>query len=125
MFFYIVLTPISTTSSLRRTGNKRKYHQIDVYIYQCDVTNDDDDGDDYDHDINDNRDMNSLCLATQKEILQVQYRNVWKYLGLVTRKPVFEVSDKARLKPVFSATETSWNIEISLDASLDMILSSK
>ena len=34
MFFYIVLTPISTTSGLRSTGNTRKYHQIDVYIYQ-------------------------------------------------------------------------------------------
>ena len=36
MFFYTVLTPISTTSGLGRTGNSRKYHQIDVYIYQCD-----------------------------------------------------------------------------------------
>ena len=33
--FYIVLTPISTTSGLWSTGNTRKYHQIDVYIYQC------------------------------------------------------------------------------------------
>ena len=37
MFFYIVLTPISTTSGLLSTGNTRKYHQIDVYIYQCEV----------------------------------------------------------------------------------------
>ena len=29
------------------------------------------------------------------------------YLGLVATKPVFGVSDKARLKPVPSATETS------------------
>ena len=35
MFFYIVLTPISTTFGLRSTGNTRKYQQIDVYIYQC------------------------------------------------------------------------------------------
>ena len=35
MFFYIVLTPISTTSGLCSTGNTRKYQQIDVYIYQC------------------------------------------------------------------------------------------
>ena len=35
MFFYIVLTPISITSGLLNTGNMRKYHQIDVYIYQC------------------------------------------------------------------------------------------
>ena len=37
MFFYIVLTPISTTSGLWSTGNTPKYQQIDVYIYQCDV----------------------------------------------------------------------------------------
>ena len=35
MFFYIVLTPISSTSGLGNTGNARKYQQIDVYIYQC------------------------------------------------------------------------------------------
>ena len=35
MFFFIVLTPISTTSGLGSTGNTRKYHQIDVYIYRC------------------------------------------------------------------------------------------
>ena len=34
-FFYIVITPISTTSGLWSTGKMRKYHQIDVYIYQC------------------------------------------------------------------------------------------
>ena len=38
MFFYIVFTPISTTSGLWSTGNTRKYHQIDVYIYQCELT---------------------------------------------------------------------------------------
>ena len=37
MFFYIVLTPISTTSGLWSSGNTRKYHQIDVYIYQCEL----------------------------------------------------------------------------------------
>ena len=37
MFFYIVFTPISTTPGLISTGNMRKCHQIDVYIYQCDV----------------------------------------------------------------------------------------
>ena len=35
MFFYIVLTPMSTTSGLWSIGNTRKYQQIDVYIYQC------------------------------------------------------------------------------------------
>ena len=41
---------------------------------------------------------------------------------LVARKPVFGVSDNAMLKPVSSASETSYNIEISLEASLDIIL---
>ena len=41
-------------------------------------------GDDMDDDVNDDVDM-----------------------GLFARKPVFKVSDKARLKPVSSATETS------------------
>ena len=47
------------------------------------------------------------------------------HMGLIATKPVFEVSDKARLKPVFSATETSWKTEISVVASLDIILSNK
>ena len=38
MFFYLVLTPISTTSGIWSAGNTRKYHQIDVYIYQCELT---------------------------------------------------------------------------------------
>ena len=41
-------------------------------------------------------------------------------MGLVVTKPVFRVSDKVRLKPVSSATETSWKIGISLVASLDI-----
>ena len=41
--------------------------------------------------------------------------------GLDARKHVFGVSDKVRSKPSCSATETSWKIEISLVASLDMI----
>ena len=47
------------------------------------------------------------------------------HMGLVARKPVFGVSDKARIKPVSSATETSKNIKISLVASPDIILSNK
>ena len=35
MFFYIVLTQISTTSGLWSTGNTCKYQHIKVYIYQC------------------------------------------------------------------------------------------
>ena len=40
-------------------------------------------------------------------------------------KHVFGVSDKVRFKPVSSATETGKKIEISLVASLDIILSRK
>ena len=46
-------------------------------------------------------------------------------LGTVARKPVFGVSDKASFKPVSSATETSWKIEISPVASFHMILFKK
>ena len=46
-------------------------------------------------------------------------------MGFVVRKPVFGISDKARLKPVSSTTEASKKIENLLDASLDTILSSK
>ena len=46
-------------------------------------------------------------------------------MGLDTRKPVFRVSDKVRLKPVSSATETSDKIENLLVPILDMILSNK
>ena len=43
-------------------------------------------------------------------------------MGLDATKPVFRASDKARLKPVSSAMETSLKIEISRVASLDTIL---
>ena len=42
-------------------------------------------------------------------------------MGLVARKPVFGVSNKASFKPFSSATETSQKIEISPVASLHMI----
>ena len=45
------------------------------------------------------------------------------YMGLVARKPVFGVSEKETLKPVSSALEASWKIEMLLVASLYMILS--
>ena len=44
---------------------------------------------------------------------------------LVVTKPVFVVSVKARLKPVSFASETSYNIEILLEASLDMTFSNQ
>ena len=40
-------------------------------------------------------------------------------------KPVFGVCDKARLKPVSTTTETNYNSDSLLVASLDMILSNK
>ena len=46
-------------------------------------------------------------------------------MGIDATKPVLWVSDKATLKPVSSATEYSQKIEISLVASLDIILSKK
>ena len=47
--------------------------------------------------------MNLLCLHIQS--MEVDE------MGIHVIKPVFGVSDKARLKPVSSATETSWKIE--------------
>ena len=46
-------------------------------------------------------------------------------MGLITRKPVFGISDKVRFKSACSAAETNTIIEISLVASLDVILSKK
>ena len=46
-------------------------------------------------------------------------------MGVIATKPVFGVSNKARLKPVSSATETSWKIEILLVPSIDMIMSNE
>ena len=46
-------------------------------------------------------------------------------MGLDATKTVFGVFEKARLKPVSSATQTIKNFEISLVASIDMILSKK
>ena len=43
-------------------------------------------------------------------------------MGLDATKSVIGVSEKARLKPVSSATETSKKVEFSLVASLDMVL---
>ena len=47
-------------------------------------------------------------------------------MGIDTTKTVFGVPrDNARLKPVSSATKTSQKIEISLETTLDIILSKK
>ena len=46
-------------------------------------------------------------------------------MGLLAIKPVFRVSNKARLKLATSATETRWKTENLLVSSLDMILSKK
>ena len=44
-------------------------------------------------------------------------------MSLVTRKPVFEVFDQVRLKPVCSAIETSKGLEILDLGSIGIILS--
>ena len=44
-------------------------------------------------------------------------KNILSNIGLVARKPIFGVSDKASFKPGPSATETSYIIEISPVAS--------
>ena len=46
--------------------------------------------------------------------IQSHHRSCSSNMGLDATKPVFGVSDNARLKPVFTATETSLKIEISL-----------
>ena len=45
------------------------------------------------------------------------------YMSLVTRKPVFGVSDQVRLKPACSATEASYRLEISDIETRGIILS--
>ena len=50
-----------------------------------------------------------------------QYYRTSHIIGPRATKPVFGISNKVRLKPVSSATETSYTIEISPVASLDMI----
>ena len=49
--------------------------------------------------------------------------NAYAHMGLVATKPVFGASDEMRFKPACSARETSYKNEISLVASLDMVLS--
>ena len=67
----------------------------------------------------------SMCHFIKKTIWPSQRPKYPYYnVGSDTRKSVFRVSDKVRFKPACSATETSKRIEISLVASLDMILSS-
>ena len=49
----------------------------------------------------------------------------WFQIGHNARKPFFRVSDPVKLRTACSATETCSKNEISLEASLDMILFSK
>ena len=46
-------------------------------------------------------------------------------MGVVARKPVLKIFTQARLKPAYSASETSLKIEILHVASLAIILSNK
>ena len=62
------------------------------------------------------------CEYWQHQVIDSQ---PFYHMGLAARKPVIGVSYKARLKPVSSATGTSYKVEILLEASLDMILSNE
>ena len=48
------------------------------------------------------QDVDNIRLDFTESVHEQQW-----YMSLVTRKPVFGVSDKGRLKPACSATETS------------------
>ena len=51
-----------------------------------------------------------ICVQTVSKSYKqanLEGKELSQYLGLVATKPVFGVSDKARLKPFSSATETS------------------
>ena len=58
-------------------------------------------------------------------LLILEHNIIAIYIRCDVTKPVFGVSDKGRLNPVSSATETSKKIEISLVVSIDIILSNK
>ena len=65
-------------------------------------------------------------LISETDILAVHTANWYRLKLASTRQNLYSVgSDKARLKPVSSATEIIYNSEISLEANLDMKLSSK
>ena len=60
----------------------------------------------------------------QNKMLKRNHAQIQHHIA-VAGKPVFGVSDKTSFKPVSLATETIQKIEISLVASLDMILCNK
>ena len=66
-----------------------------------------------------------LMHFTELPPIQVDNHKNKYNMGRGARKPVFRISDKVRFKPACSATETSSKNEISLIASLDIILSNK
>ena len=49
---------------------------------------------------------------TGKPAISNTNRNLKLFMGLVTTYPAFRVSEKGRFKPISSALETSWEIEI-------------
>ena len=51
--------------------------------------------------------LNRMYLYMEYLLFKTVKEYIYAFLNLGTQKPVFGVSDKARLKPVFSATETS------------------
>ena len=66
-----------------------------------------------------------MNLAFFSSFSQILHDLTSSQMGLVAGKSVFGVSDKASFKPVSSATETSYKVEISPVASLQMLLSKR
>ena len=66
-----------------------------------------------------------LCVRNEyhNALLSIHLNHLQSCIGPIARKPFFEVSTIAILNPVCSATETSYNIELSHEASLDIWLS--
>ena len=69
-----------------------------------------------------NNHLHNLSLCSLSILTLTTYTD---HTGLDAIKPVFGISEKVRLKPVSSVTETSYKIENWLVASLDMIPSNK
>ena len=60
-------------------------------------------------------------LSLQTEWVHFQFKGYLVHLSHVTRKPVFGVCNKVRLKPACSATENSWSLGILDLAGIDII----
>ena len=64
------------------------------------------------------------CFVSCLQVYVSLYCKNLKIIGPHFEKPVFEVSDKAMLKPAYLALDTNWRYKISYEASLNFTLSS-